>query len=261
METIRLIVTVKAYPAASVKYGEAVCVAGIRTDTESPEWVRLYPVEFRELPIYRRFSKWDEIELHVGPSSDSRPESRRPDTSSIKVVRRLGTGRGWAERWPFVAPILEESMCDIARRQREARTSLGAFRPSQVDAVTVDREPDDWSPAQLAHLSRLSLFAQDKEVLREDSMEVALQISLRRSVLWTQPVDYRLGGCCSMAEMAASVRSGRGRRTSTGEVVENVRAYERHDLLRGQSTPPPRVVLGARRVLSAKGTIGLRGRR
>src|ERR1700674_3007527 len=39
---ISLVVTVKAYPAISRKHGEAVCVAGIRTDTPEPRWVRLW---------------------------------------------------------------------------------------------------------------------------------------------------------------------------------------------------------------------------
>jgi hypothetical protein len=33
-ERISLLVNFKAYPAVSEKYGEVVCVAGIRTDTE-----------------------------------------------------------------------------------------------------------------------------------------------------------------------------------------------------------------------------------
>jgi hypothetical protein len=36
-ETIELVVTVKAYPAISEKYGEVVRVAGIRRDLELPE--------------------------------------------------------------------------------------------------------------------------------------------------------------------------------------------------------------------------------
>jgi hypothetical protein len=36
-EWISLLVTVKGYPAISKRYGEAVCVAGIRTDTPRPE--------------------------------------------------------------------------------------------------------------------------------------------------------------------------------------------------------------------------------
>src|SRR5437879_1598199 len=54
--SISLVVTVKAYPAISQKHGEAVCVAGIRTDS-APRWVRLWPVYFRDLPFSERFQK------------------------------------------------------------------------------------------------------------------------------------------------------------------------------------------------------------
>jgi hypothetical protein len=57
-ERISLLVTVKAYPAISEKYGEVVCVAGIRTDTPQLEWARLHPVAFRDLPFAQRFNKW-----------------------------------------------------------------------------------------------------------------------------------------------------------------------------------------------------------
>jgi hypothetical protein len=46
---IRLVVTVKSYPQPSSRYHESVCVAGIRRDTRDPQWVRLYPVQFRDL--------------------------------------------------------------------------------------------------------------------------------------------------------------------------------------------------------------------
>jgi hypothetical protein len=40
-------ITVKTYPNPSETYGETVCVAGVRLDRGRPEWIRLYPVKFR----------------------------------------------------------------------------------------------------------------------------------------------------------------------------------------------------------------------
>jgi hypothetical protein len=182
-QTIRLVVTVKAYPAASVKYGEVVCVAGIRTDTERPEWVRLYPVDFRDRPYDQQFGKWSEIELSVSASSDLRPESTRPDTDSIKVLRTLDTSNGWAHRRPLVEPLLVESMCEVRRRQQETGMSLAAFRPHEVRDVIVEPEPDDWTPSQLASLSKLSLFAQDKTTLEK--------------IPWRWKYSYSCGGRCN----------------------------------------------------------------
>ncbi|RRD60723.1 hypothetical protein EII30_05595 [Leucobacter sp. OH1287] len=48
-ETARVLITVKTSPNPSAKYGDTVCVAGIRTDREAYEWIRLYPVNFRWL--------------------------------------------------------------------------------------------------------------------------------------------------------------------------------------------------------------------
>jgi hypothetical protein len=60
-EQMDLLVLVKAYPSVSMKYGEAVCVAGVRLDAPRPEWVRLFPVGFRDLPAEQQFGKYDVI--------------------------------------------------------------------------------------------------------------------------------------------------------------------------------------------------------
>lgn len=173
--------TVKAYPQASTKYGEVVCVAGIRSDTPTPRWVRLYPVDFRDRPFDQQFRKWEEIELNIEPGSDQRPESVRPDTASIEVVRSLSSEGGWRARRPLVEPLLMESMCEVAARQREAGMSLGAFRPAEVLDVTLDEEPD-WTPQQRDALSKVSLFAQDKSLLEK--------------IPWRWRYKYRCGGSC-----------------------------------------------------------------
>ena len=84
-QTIEMVVTVKAYPSVSTRYGETVCVAGVRTDTPSPEWVRLYPVAFRDLQYALRFAKYQRITLDVVAASDSRPESLKPIIDSLKL--------------------------------------------------------------------------------------------------------------------------------------------------------------------------------
>jgi hypothetical protein len=182
VETIQLIVTVKAYPAASMKYGEAVCVAGIRSDSDRPEWVRLFPVEFRDLPIDQQFAKWSEIQLSVSRSSDSRPESLRPDSASIRVIRKLDTSNGWASRRPFVESLLVESMCEARRQQVETGASLAAFRPHEVRDVIVEADLE-WTPQQLASLGQLSLFAPDKTKLQK--------------VPWRWKYSYWCGGKCN----------------------------------------------------------------
>jgi hypothetical protein len=74
-ERMTVMITVKAAPNPSERYGETVCVAGIRLDPEKAGWVRLYPVNFRELDSDRKFKKYDLV--------TSRPSPRR----MIRAVR------------------------------------------------------------------------------------------------------------------------------------------------------------------------------
>ncbi len=152
-------VTVKAYPALSRKYGEVVCVAGIRTDTPEPRWVRLFPVPFRDLPFDQRFMKYQHVSVDVQrPRSDSRPESYQPNPDSLEVSKVVPPGGNWAERRKLVEPVSVESMCWIQAQQRVDGTSLGVFRPREVSDFIIEHEPDDWDPAKLAIASQTSLF-------------------------------------------------------------------------------------------------------
>jgi hypothetical protein len=62
-----VLITVKAYPSVSTKYGETVCVAGIRLDTPEPGWVRLFPVAYRDLLVEQRFRKYEIVRLRAQP--------------------------------------------------------------------------------------------------------------------------------------------------------------------------------------------------
>lgn len=166
-ERIRLVVTVKSYPQPSKKYGESVCVAGVRTDVPEPRWVRLYPVTFRDLPAELQFPKWTEMELLVSKSSDSRPESLKADTSSIVIVRRLGAEHNWRDRMALVEPLVTPSMCEIQRQHEAVGISLGAFRPARVVDVTVEPEPAEWDEEDKNALAQLNLFAPGKRPLEK----------------------------------------------------------------------------------------------
>ena len=103
MELLRVLITVKTYPIPSSKYDELVCTAGV---TESGEFVRLYPVNFRDLPFSRQYKKYQWIEVmaerHTG--RDSRKESYRPDCDTLKMLGEpIATKRGdWSERVKYV---------------------------------------------------------------------------------------------------------------------------------------------------------------
>lgn len=155
-----VLVTVKAYPNPSKKYGETVCVAGIDLDTK--KWIRLYPIPYRDLDDDKKFPKYSIIEVMAKKSNDDhRPESYKVDAGSITIVGHLDTGkkRDWAERKKHVFPTISKSMCEILRRAEEADLSLGAFRPKSPDfiikkASKVDEDERQACYAQLSFLNR-----------------------------------------------------------------------------------------------------------
>ncbi|MDX6230212.1 MAG: hypothetical protein QOI76_3602 [Frankiales bacterium] len=142
-QRIQVLVLVKAYPALSTKYGEVVCVAGVRMDSERPHWVRLWPVSFRALEFTDQFSKYQYIHVDVfRPASDRRPESWSPQLPTLTLGAKLPTSQRWQARRQVVEPLVVESMCWIQRQQAAAGTSLGVFRPAVVDDFEVTPADD-----------------------------------------------------------------------------------------------------------------------
>lgn len=134
-ERITVVPTVKAYPAMLDNLEEAVCVAGFRTGLlEQPEWVRLFPVTFRELGD-QRFAKWQEITVDVERSpKDRRPESLMPRNDTIQAGRVLKP----RERRSLMAAMPTTSMCELIARQASDGTSLGIVRPRRVKKVAIE---------------------------------------------------------------------------------------------------------------------------
>lgn len=138
-------VTVKAYPQLSQKSGEVVCVAGVRIDGVQPEWIRLYPVAFRDLDEVQKFKKYDVISVDVSRGRDTRPESRVPRLDSIKIVRSVPTTRNWLERIKLLSPLVgATTMCQLLRDSQasgRSAASLALIKPEVVD-VTVESNKD-----------------------------------------------------------------------------------------------------------------------
>lgn len=155
-----VLVTVKAYPNPSKKYGETVCVAGI--DLDANKWIRLYPVPYRDLDNDKKFPKYSIIEvMAVKSKDDHRPESYKVDADSIKVIDHIDTGkkRDWEQRKKYVLPTVSTSMCEILKRSQESDLSLGAFKPKNVDFIVkkaskVDEDERQSCYAQLSFLNR-----------------------------------------------------------------------------------------------------------
>jgi hypothetical protein len=136
---MELLVVVKAYPNPSQKYGETACVAGVELDPEPNGWIRLYPIPFRTLEKEKKFRKYEVISVDAMEAvSDYRRETRRPNLETLRPTGRvLSTANDWRERRSVVEPLIEDSMCAIARRQQESGQSIGIFRPALVEDLEI----------------------------------------------------------------------------------------------------------------------------
>ncbi len=145
----RILPVVKTYPNPSTKYGETVCVAGVDLDTH--EWVRVYPVTFRQLPD-TQFKKYQVIECSgTRPKDDRRPESIRVDQDSIKLVGDpIPTTHRWRSRMALL-PELDGSLCEIKRMNEARGVSIGMFRPKAIDRLVIE-PAEPWSEKQMAAL-------------------------------------------------------------------------------------------------------------
>ncbi len=166
-QTIDMVVTVKAYPQLSARYGETVCVAGVRTDTPGPAWVRLYPVVYRDLHYDLRFAKYQRITLEVGDANDPRPENLRPNLDSLTLGPTLDTSKKWSARRRLIEPLMVGSMCEVLAQQAIDGSSLAVFRPDHVDDLVIVPGDEDWAADRQVIVDQPSLFFPGKAGLEK----------------------------------------------------------------------------------------------
>jgi len=161
----KVLVTVKAYPNPSKKYGETVCVAGIDLDTG--KWIRLYPVQYRDLEDDKKFKKYSIIEVRAHKASDdTRPESFKVDADSIRVIDWLDTKDGWKKRKEIVLPTLSSSCCDILTKSEEIGISLGMFKPYRVSFQRKNMKLQDEQEREACY-AQLSFYNKSKKAVED----------------------------------------------------------------------------------------------
>lgn len=169
----RVLIVVKAQPALSKRHGEVVCVAGVRVDGDRPEWIRLFPVPFRDLPAVTKFKKYQFVDLEMRRStSDTRPESFLPSLSTAQLGDVIDSGPSgtWRRRWEVLEPLAgQHTMCALNRGQRDGHQvpSLAMVKPRQVIRVHVTDTPDytDLQRAMAAEAAAADLFGEEREPL------------------------------------------------------------------------------------------------
>lgn len=116
-------ILVKAQPHRSSRYFETVCCAGIGRDGK---WRRQYPVPFRNLQDWQKFSRWQWIRYRYRKSdSDQRTESQKVDPNSLESLGEVPK----SERSRLVSPLVRSSFADADARGE----SLALLRPSAFE--------------------------------------------------------------------------------------------------------------------------------
>lgn len=168
-QTKRVLMTVMTYPHPSEGYQELVCTAGI---TESLDWVRLYPVDYRYRPRSQQFRKYQWIDVETErpkPGKDNRPESHRPILDSIKVIGEpLSTANKWAERRDIIDNMPHHTVNELKALFDSGRTSLGVVRPTRVvDMEIRPVEDPDWKANWQNLFQQMTLFGSQQKPLRK----------------------------------------------------------------------------------------------
>lgn len=164
----KVLITVKTYPHPSETYQELVCTAGI---TESYEWVRLYPIDYRYRPRNQHFRKYQWIEIDLlprGGGNDRRKESRKPDLDSLCVLGEpLSTKNRWSERRKIIDQMPIYTVKQLKSLHKEDRTSLGIVRPTKVLDLKIERAKSEWKPKWQQLFDQLTLFGPVQKPLRK----------------------------------------------------------------------------------------------
>jgi hypothetical protein len=161
-ETATIMVTVKTYPNPSETYGETVCVAGVRLDRERPEWIRLYPVKFRNADFDSQFKKYEIIRVNgtYHQSKDNRPESFRPRQDELVHVEQLDTSSNWQRRRTNLDDLIGgTTMCELLDQNPKGgmstpSPSLGLIKPTDIEVSVVEGDP--WTADEQAKIDKAS---------------------------------------------------------------------------------------------------------
>ncbi|MXX94959.1 MAG: hypothetical protein F4039_02270 [Gammaproteobacteria bacterium] len=164
---LKVLITVKTYPIPSTKYDELVCTAGV---TEEGEFIRLYPINFRDLPYEKQYKKyqWIEVEVMRHEQTDIRKESFRPDNDTLKILGNpiLPNSGNWDKRKRYVLKKEARSLDELKEQFKVDQTSLGIFKPQKIEDFIVSSDSEDWKPEFYSALQQHRLWEERKSSLK-----------------------------------------------------------------------------------------------
>ena len=165
-EKKRILITVKAYPNPSRTYGETVCCAGI--DIDNLQWIRLYPIPFRDLDNKQKFKKYSIIEIVCQRAKgDKRPESFRIKPGTINIIEMIGTEKGtWEKRKSLILQVPIKSMCQVNKEREEKDLSLALIKPEEISFEWRKRTAANQNKREACY-AQLSLFNKKKNAIEK----------------------------------------------------------------------------------------------
>ena len=179
----KILITVKTYPTISQKYDETVCTAGLTADGE---WIRLYPVPFRQLEDGRQYQKYQWVKVRIAKNtSDFRPESHTPNLGSLELQEVVGTQNSWRSRKDIVdrADLYEDLDLLISDARSDKCTSLAVFKPNEILDFKIEPDTEKWAAEKLqaieARKRQGNLFGNDINELSQVVNKLPFRFSYR----------------------------------------------------------------------------------
>jgi hypothetical protein len=162
----KILVTVKAYPNPSKKYGETTCCAGV--DLSNFQLIRLYPIPYRDLDNNQKFKKYSIIDVECSlPKNDNRPESFHVNADSINVIEYLDPEKGtWEKRKKIVLKVPVKSMCQVYKDAEENNVSLALIKPENVTFEWAKKSLSDQKTREACY-AQLNLFNKEKKPIEK----------------------------------------------------------------------------------------------
>lgn len=158
----KVLITVKTYPSISTVYDELVCTAGF---LEDGSWVRIYPIQFRDLEYSQQYKKYDWIEIDlVKNTKDFRPESYRPSSLEVRTTKvgRIEPANNWQERKDIVLRNVYTSKDKLIADAKDQTkfVSLAVFKPTKVLDFRIEVADREWNKDKLDKMRQMNLFEQ-----------------------------------------------------------------------------------------------------
>jgi hypothetical protein len=155
----KILITVKTYPMPTPGYEEIVCTAGL---TEEGDWIRIYPVPYRDLPFNQQYKKYDWILLNLTKNKkDFRKESYSPKKmfdEKIDILDSISTKDGWKERKKIILKNIYYSFDEIIALSKTEKVSLGTIKPQKIINFEIESTGRHWPEKYSQRMEQYKLF-------------------------------------------------------------------------------------------------------